>query len=81
MLGTTLLSPTINGLARTSFRENRSAVPTTAVTGSRWLLRITVLSFVPQDAAPGYHDLDVSLARAGRFHVRARPGYWATEPK
>lgn len=40
-----------------------------------------VLSFVPQDAAPGYHDLDVSLARAGRFHVRARPGYWATEPK
>jgi VWFA-related protein len=40
-----------------------------------------VLSFVPQDAAPGYHDLEVSLARAGRFRVRARPGYWATDPK
>jgi len=32
MFGTTLWSPTINGLARTSFREKRSAVPTTAVT-------------------------------------------------
>ena len=36
-----------------------------------------VLSFVPQDAAPGYHKLEVGLAREGRFHVRARPGYWA----
>jgi VWFA-related protein len=40
-----------------------------------------VLSFVPQDAAPGYHNLQVSLARAGRFHIRARPGYWSTEPR
>jgi VWFA-related protein len=35
-----------------------------------------VLSFVPEDAGPGYHTLEVSLARAGRFHIRARPGYW-----
>ncbi len=40
-----------------------------------------VLSFVPQDAAPGYHNLHVSLARAGTFHIRARPGYWSTEPR
>jgi hypothetical protein len=40
-----------------------------------------VLSFVPQDAAPGYHNLEVSLARTGRFHIRARPGYWSTEAR
>jgi VWFA-related protein len=40
-----------------------------------------VLSFVPQDAAPGYHNLEVSLARTGRFRIRARPGYWSTEPR
>jgi hypothetical protein len=40
-----------------------------------------VLSFVPQDAAPGYHNLEVSLARTGRYHIRARPGYWSTEPR
>jgi hypothetical protein len=40
-----------------------------------------VLSFVPQDAAPGYHDLVVNLARTGRFHIRSRPGYWSTEPR
>jgi VWFA-related protein len=39
-----------------------------------------VLSFVPQDAAPGYHNLEVSLARGGRFRIRARPGYWP-EPR
>jgi VWFA-related protein len=40
-----------------------------------------VLSFVPRDAAPGYHDLEVSLVRAGQFRIRARPGYWSTEPR
>jgi VWFA-related protein len=40
-----------------------------------------VLSFVPQDAAPGYHNLEVSLAREGKFRIRARPGYWSTEPR
>jgi VWFA-related protein len=38
-----------------------------------------VLSFVPEGAAPGYHNLQVSLVRTGRFHIRARPGYWSTE--
>ena len=37
-----------------------------------------VLSFAPEDSAPGYHTLDVSLVREGRFHIRARPGYWST---
>jgi VWFA-related protein len=40
-----------------------------------------VLSFVPEGAAPGYHNLQVNLARIGRFHIRARPGYWSTEPR
>jgi VWFA-related protein len=40
-----------------------------------------VLSFVPQDAAPGYHNLEVSLAREGKFRIRARPGYWSSEPR
>lgn len=41
-----------------------------------------VLSFAPEDSAPGYHKLEVSLARAGRFRIRARPGSWSTaEPR
>jgi VWFA-related protein len=38
-----------------------------------------VVSFVPEASAPGYHTLEVRLARTGEFHVRARPGYWSTE--
>jgi len=38
-----------------------------------------VLSFVPEVPAPGYHTLEVRLARPGEFHIRARPGYWWTE--
>jgi hypothetical protein len=37
-----------------------------------------VLSFAPEDSAPGYHNLEVGLARSGRFNIRARPGYWST---
>ena len=41
-----------------------------------------VLSFAPQDSAPGYHKLEVSLVHAGRFNIRARPGYyWSAEPR
>ncbi len=40
-----------------------------------------LLSFVPEDAVPGYHSLEVSLARNGRFRIRARPGYWSTESR
>ena len=41
-----------------------------------------MLSFAPEDSAPGYHKLEVSLARDGRFNIRARPGYWsAAEPR
>jgi len=38
-----------------------------------------VLSFVPEASAPGYHKLEVKIAREGEFHIRARPGYWSVE--
>jgi VWFA-related protein len=38
-----------------------------------------VLSFVPEASVPGYHTLEVRLARPGEFRIRARPGYWWTE--
>jgi VWFA-related protein len=41
-----------------------------------------VLSFAPGDSTPGYHKLEVSVVRAGRYQVRARPGYyWSAEPR
>ncbi|MCZ2149383.1 MAG: VWA domain-containing protein [Bryobacterales bacterium] len=36
-----------------------------------------LLSFVPQSAAPGYHDLRVVARGREGLTVRARPGYWA----
>jgi VWFA-related protein len=39
-----------------------------------------VLTFMPQDPAPGYHALDVRLRRSG-LQVRARPGYRIAESK
>jgi VWFA-related protein len=38
-----------------------------------------VVSFVPEASPPGYHTLEVRLARTGEFRIRARPGYWSTE--
>jgi VWFA-related protein len=38
-----------------------------------------VVSFAPEAASPGYHTLEVRLARPGEFRIRARPGYWSTE--
>jgi VWFA-related protein len=38
-----------------------------------------VVSFVPEASAPGYHTLEVRLARPGEFRIRARPGFWSTE--
>jgi VWFA-related protein len=35
-----------------------------------------LLSFAPQAPAPGYHRLEVRVARRGDFRIRARPGYW-----
>ena len=35
-----------------------------------------VLSFAPDVSTPGYHRIEVRLARGGEFLVRARPGYW-----
>lgn len=41
------------------------------------LHRQYVLTFTPEsDAAPGYHELQVRLARTPGAAVRARPGYW-----
>ena len=38
-----------------------------------------VLSFAPEASAPGYHSLEVRVARRGEFRIRARPGYWSAE--
>ena len=41
-----------------------------------------MLSFVPEDSAPGYHKLEVRVVRPGQFRIRARPGYWsAADPQ
>jgi VWFA-related protein len=37
-----------------------------------------VLSFTPDDLAPGFHRLQVKVD-SGDFRVRARPGYWSTQ--
>ncbi len=52
MFGITFSSPTISGFAVSSFRVIFSAEPTAAVTGSRWLLQMIVLSFRPEVSAP-----------------------------
>jgi VWFA-related protein len=38
-----------------------------------------LLSFTPEDRTGGYHTLEVRVA-GGDFRVRARPGYWSTQP-
>jgi VWFA-related protein len=38
-----------------------------------------VVSFVPEGSAPGYHKIEIRVARTGEFGIRARPGYWSTE--
>ena len=40
------------------------------------LQRQYVLSFIPETTVPGYHHLEVKIAR-GDYVIRARPGYWA----
>ena len=40
-----------------------------------------VLSFAPEDAAPGYHTLEVKVTRGRPFHIRARPGYWVGDAR
>ena len=37
-----------------------------------------VLSFVPDDNTPGFHTIEVHVARDDA-HVRTRPGYWSTQ--
>jgi VWFA-related protein len=38
-----------------------------------------LLSFTPEDRTDGYHTLEVRVS-CGDFRVRARPGYWSTQP-
>jgi VWFA-related protein len=38
-----------------------------------------LLSFTPEDSTGGYHRLEVRVG-SGDFRVRARPGYWSTQP-
>jgi VWFA-related protein len=35
-----------------------------------------VISFAPDAMSPGYHRIEVRLARQSKFTVHARPGYW-----
>lgn len=39
-----------------------------------------LLSFAPDNGAPGYHKLEVRVA-GGQYQVRARPGYWPAAEK
>ena len=39
-----------------------------------------ILSFAPDDATPGYHKLEVRVAR-GQYQIRSRPGYWSAAEK
>ena len=38
-----------------------------------------VISFAPDAPAPGYHRIEVRLARPEQMLLRARPGYWTTQ--
>jgi VWFA-related protein len=38
-----------------------------------------VLGFVPDSPAPGYHRIEVQVARSRTYRIRARPGYWAVQ--
>jgi hypothetical protein len=38
-----------------------------------------VVSFSPDAPSPGYHRIEVRLARPGKFTVHARPGYWQAQ--
>jgi len=38
-----------------------------------------ILSFAPEDAESGYHQLEVRVLRSGDYRVRARPGYWMAD--
>ncbi|HYP13964.1 MAG TPA: VWA domain-containing protein [Bryobacteraceae bacterium] len=37
-----------------------------------------LLSFSPENATPGFHQLEIRINRPGKFRVRARPGYWSS---
>jgi VWFA-related protein len=39
-----------------------------------------LLSFVPESAATGYHRLEVRVSRPAEYRIRARLGYWLSEP-
>jgi VWFA-related protein len=36
-----------------------------------------VISFAPDSPVPGYHVIDVKMARRAGLSIRARPGYWS----
>jgi VWFA-related protein len=38
-----------------------------------------VISFAPDNPSPGYHRVEVRIARPGEMVIRARPGYWTTQ--
>jgi hypothetical protein len=38
-----------------------------------------VISFAPDAPAPGYHRIEVRLARPDKMLVHARPAYWSTQ--
>jgi VWFA-related protein len=38
-----------------------------------------LLTFMPHDAEPGYHRLEVRIPARPELRIRARPGYWAAQ--
>jgi VWFA-related protein len=38
-----------------------------------------LLTFIPHDAEPGYHRLEVQIPARPELRIRARPGYWAAQ--
>jgi VWFA-related protein len=72
---TTLVLTTGTGGATLPFTRQRGLEDAIEKLGAE-LNAQYILSFAPEASTVGYHVLEVRLARAGDFRIRARPGYW-----
>jgi VWFA-related protein len=74
---TEALAKTTGG-ARYSFLKQNSLEQAIEALGAA-LHTQYVLSFVPDDLTPGYHQIQVRLKTEADVTIRARPGYWPNE--